>query len=304
MGKVTADWRRELGITIGFIGLGTMGRPMALNLLRAGYELRIYNRTESKAAALVPDGAVACESCEDAARGASVVITMLSDSPVVKEAILGELGALKGSSAGSVFIDMSTISPTMAIEIAQECKSAGVEFLDAPVSGGESGAIVGTLSVMVGGSKEAFERTSDVLNVLSSKITYMGESGKGQAAKLCNQVICGLNILATCEGLALGKSLGLDLQILLDAISGGAAGSWMLSNLAPKMIANDWAPGFRIALQQKDIRLALESAAEKKLPLVGTATVQQLFRSAEAMGFGEEGTQALFRTIKTLAALE
>ena len=293
-----------MGETIGFIGLGTMGRPMALNLIKAGYKLRVFNRTMSKSEELIALGAHACESCEEAARGSSIVITMLSDSPVVKEAVLGETGALKGCSAGTVIVDMSTIAPSVAADIAKQCKSASVDFIDAPVSGGESGAIAGTLSVMVGGSEEALESVREVLNVLSSKITYMGESGKGQAAKLCNQVICGLNILATCEGLALGTSLGLDPSILLDAICGGAAGSWMLSNLAPKMVDNDWAPGFTIALQQKDLRLALESAAEKRLPLIGTGVAQQLFRSAEAMGFGEEGTQALFKAIKALAALE
>ena len=290
--------------TIGFIGMGTMGRPMALNLIKAGYKLRVFNRTMSKAEELIALGAHACESCQEAAHGASVVITMLSDSPVVKEAILGEHGALKGCSPGTVIVDMSTISPSVAADIAKHCKNAGFDFIDAPVSGGESGAIAGTLSVMVGGSEEALENVRELLNVLSSKITYMGESGKGQAAKLCNQVICGLNILAACEGLSLGASLGLDHSLLLDAICGGAAGSWMLSNLAPKMVDNDWAPGFRIALQQKDLRLALESAAEKKLPLVGTGVVQQLFRSAEAMGYGEDGTQALYRAIKAIADLK
>lgn len=293
-----------MGVTIGFIGLGTMGRPMALNLLRAGYRLRVFNRTHSKMEELVSEGAAACKSYEDAAHGADVVITMLSNPPVVREVILGEQGALKGCSPDTIIIDMSTISPSVAVEISEECKSAGVRFLDAPVSGGESGAIAGTLSVMVGGDKDALDSTREILDVLSSKIIYMGESGKGQAAKLCNQVICALNILATCEGLALGKSLDLDLEKLLEAVSGGAAGSWMLSNLAPKMVSGDWAPGFRIALQQKDLNLALESATEENLHLIGTTTAGLLFNSAAQLGYGEEGTQALYKAITVLGAVK
>jgi len=283
---------------IGFIGLGTMGRPMALNLLRAGYRIRVFNRTPEKAAALVAEGAVLAGSCADAARGADIVITMLSDSPVVRESILGENGALVGCRSGATIVDMSTISPAVTIQIEEACHIAGVQFLDAPVSGGEAGAIAGTLSIMVGGQEEALEAAMPVLKVLGSRITHMGGPGMGQTAKLCNQVVCGLNIVAACEGLSLAVAAGLDPKKLLEAISGGAAGSWMLSNLAPKMVDEDWAPGFRIALQQKDLRLALECAAENRLPLMGTALAQQLFRLAEAGGFAEEGTQSLVKAIR------
>jgi len=283
---------------IGFIGLGTMGRPMALNALRAGYAVRVYNRTESKMEALMAAGAEGASSYKDAAVGAGMIITMLSDSPDVREVILGPNGALSGCAQGSVIVDMSTISPSVAVEIAETCRGRGVEFLDAPVTGGESGAIGGTLSILVGGTPETLDAARDVLGAMGSKITYMGPSGSGQSAKLCNQVICVLNILAVCEGLALAQSAGIDGETLLEAVDGGAAGSWMLNNLAPKMLAEDWAPGFRIVLQQKDLRLALEFAAQRRLPLFGAGLAQQLFRAAEASGWGDEGTQALIKTVR------
>jgi 3-hydroxyisobutyrate dehydrogenase-like beta-hydroxyacid dehydrogenase len=286
---------------IGFIGLGTMGRPMALNLLEAGHKVRVYNRTRSKMESLVIAGAEAADSYKDAVSGAAMVITMLSDSPDVREVILGPDGALAGCAAGAVIVDMSTISPSVAAEIAQACRDSGVEFLDAPVTGGEAGAVNGTLSIMVGGECEALDSVRDVLGAMGSKITYMGPSGSGQSAKLCNQVICALNILAVCEGLTLAESAGLDGNTLLEAVGGGAAGSWMVSNLGPKMLAEDWAPGFRIALQQKDLRLALGWAAERQLPMFGTALVQQVFRNAEASGLGDEGTQALIKAVRSLS---
>ena len=289
---------------IGFVGLGTMGRPMALSLLKVGHELRVYDITGEKIRSVVAEGGQAASSSADAARECEVVITVLTDSPVVREVVLGDNGVLSGCAPGTTIVDMSTISPTVTIEIAGQCKKAGVEFVDAPMSGGESGAIAGTLSIMVGGSPAALETVRPILETVGSKITYMGPSGSGQAAKLCNQVVCGLNILAVCESLALGAASGIDPNTLLEAISGGAAGSWMLSNLAPKMIEGDWAPGFRIALQQKDLRLALESAAEGDLPLAGTALVNQLFRAAEARGCGDEGTQALVKVIKELGCVE
>lgn len=287
-----------MGKVIGFIGLGTMGRPMALNLLKAGYAVRVFNRTASKMEALIAAGAGRAQSYADAADGSDVLITMLSDSDDVREVVLGAGGALAGCAKGTVIIDMSTISPGVAREIGEACSVGGVGFLDAPVTGGESGAVAGTLSIMVGGDESILDSVRDVLGALSSKITHMGPSGSGQAAKLCNQVICGLNILAVSEGLALGEAAGLDPNRLLEAISGGAAGSWMLSSLGPKMIARDWAPGFRIALQRKDLRLALGLAAESDLPLSGTTCAKQAFDAAGASGWDDEGTQALIKAVE------
>ncbi len=219
----------------------------------------------------------------------------------MKQVILGPDGALDGCRRGAVIIDMSTIAPSVVVEIAEACRERGVEFLDAPVTGGESGAVAGTLSVLVGGSTDALESVRDVLSAMGSKITYMGPSGSGQSAKLCNQVVCVLNLLAVCEGLILAEASGLDKSAWLEAVSGGAAGSWMLSNLGPKMIAEDWAPGFRIVLQGKDLRIALEAAAQGRLSLCGASLVQEQFGAAEASGWSEEGTQALIKAVRKLA---
>ncbi len=286
---------------IGFIGLGTMGKPMALNLLKAGHTVRVYNRTKSRMAPLIAAGAEPTGACSEAATNCDVIISIVSDSADAREVILGPAGALAGARKGAIIVDMSTISPVVAVGIGESCRERGVEFLDAPVTGGETGAINATLSVMVGGNREALETVRPILAAMASKITYMGPVGNGQTAKMCNQVICALNILAVSEGMALAEAAGLDCSVLLKAIQGGAAGSWMLDNLAPKMVEDDWKPGFRIALQQKDVRLALELAANHSLPLFGTATAQQIMRSAEAKGWGDEGTQAVVKAVKAMA---
>ena len=289
---------------LGFIGLGVMGKPMATNLLKAGYPLTVWNRTRSKMDDLVKLGAAAGESPKDVAEKSDVVITIVSDSPDVEEVVLGPSGVIEGAKPGMILIDMSTISPTVTRKIAEKLAEKGVKMLDAPVSGGDIGAKQGTLSIMVGGPKEAFDECLPILEVLGKRITYMGSNGMGQSTKLCNQVICVLNIEAVCEGLMLGAKLGLDLEKLLNVVTAGAAGSWMLSNLGPKMIKRDFEPGFRISHQQKDLRLALTAAAEVNLPLPGTALVNQMFRSAEAEGLSAKGTQALIVAMEKLAGFK
>ena len=286
---------------IGFIGLGVMGRPMALNLLKAGYPMVVWNRTRSKMKSLLEAGAEGADSPREVAEKSDVVITMVTDSPDVEEVILGPNGVIHGAHPGLVVIDMSTISPTVTRRIAQKLAEKGVKMLDAPVSGGDIGAKKGTLSIMVGGPKETFEECLPIFKVLGKKITYMGPSGMGQTTKLCNQVICALNIQAVCEGLMLGAAAGLDLKKLLEVVTAGAAGSWMLSNLGPKMIERDFRPGFKISHQQKDLRLVLSFASELKLPLPGTALVQQMLRSVEAEGLGDEGTQAAIVAMEKIA---
>ena len=286
---------------IGFIGLGVMGRPMALNLLKAGYPMVVWNRTRSKMKSLLEAGAEGADSPREVAEKSDVVITMVTDSPDVEEVILGPNGVIHGAHPGLVVIDMSTISPTVTRRIAQKLAEKGVKMLDAPVSGGDIGAKKGTLSIMVGGPKETFEECLPIFKVLGKKITYMGPSGMGQTTKLCNQVICALNIQAVCEGLMLGAAAGLDLKKLLEVVTAGAAGSWMLSNLGPKMIERDFRPGFRISHQQKDLRLVLSFASELKLPLPGTALVQQMLRSVEAEGLGDKGTQAAIVAMEKIA---
>ena len=286
---------------IGFIGLGVMGKPMATNLLKAGYPLTVWNRTRSKMKDLVVMGAYGASSPKEVAERSDVVITMVTDSPDVEEVVLGPNGVIHGARPGLIVIDMSTISPIVTRKIANDLAKKGVKMLDAPVSGGEKGAIEATLSIMVGGPKEVFEECLPIFRVLGKKITYMGPIGMGQTAKLCNQVICALNIQAVCEGLMLGAKAGLDLKRLLEAISAGAASSWMLINLGPKMVEQDFKPGFKIRHQQKDIRLALSLASELKLPLPGTALVQQMLRIVEAEGLGEKGTQAAIVAMEKIA---
>lgn len=289
---------------IGFIGLGIMGRPMAMNLLRAGYELTVWNRTASKMADLVDAGAGAADSPAAVAAISDTVISIVSDSPDVEQVVLGSGGVIESARPGLLYIDMSTISPRVAREVAARLAQEGAEMLDAPVSGGDKGAVEGTLSIMVGGEVAAFQRARPMLEVMGKTITHLGPVGSGQAAKLCNQVVCVLNILATCEGLMLASRSGLDLKTLLSAITQGAAGSWMLENLGPKMAERDFAPGFLVGLQQKDLRLVLEAAAELDLPLPGTSLVHTLFRAVEASGGRGLGTQALVTAIETLAGHE
>ena len=286
---------------IGFIGLGVMGKHMATNLIKAGFIVTTWNRTRSKMNDLIGVGAAAADSPREVAEKSDIIVTMVSDSPDVESVILGQNGVIEGSRKGQLVIDMSTISPDVTRNIAAKLSEKGVDMLDAPVSGGEAGARDAALSIMVGGPRTRYEEAQPVLKAMGKRITYMGGNGMGQTAKLCNQVICALNIQAVCEGLMLGASAGLDLNSLLEVVTAGAANSWQLSNLGPKMVKRDFAPGFKIKHQLKDIRLAIATAEALKLPLPGTGLVQQLFRASEAQGLGEQGTQALIAGIEEMA---
>jgi 2-hydroxy-3-oxopropionate reductase len=287
-------------VKIGFIGLGGMGNPMAQNLVKAGFSLTVWNRTRPKMGEVVAMGAKPAMSPKEVAENSEVIITMVSDSPDVEEVLLKPSGVIEGAAAGTVVIDMSTISPKVTKKIAQILGKKGVRMLDAPVSGGDVGAKEGTLSIMVGGPEDVYNQCLPILQVLGKRITYMGENGMGQATKLCNQVICALNIEAVCEGLSLGTKYGLDLERLLQVVTAGAAGSWMLSNLGPKMVQRDFRPGFKISHQQKDLRLALAAADELQLPLPGTAVVNQMLRAVEAEGHRDKGTQAAIFAMEAL----
>jgi 3-hydroxyisobutyrate dehydrogenase len=286
---------------IGFIGLGIMGRPMARNLMRAGFSLTVWNRSRPGIDELVGEGAAAGESPQDVAANSDVIITIVTDSPDVEQVVLGERGVIHGARSGAVVIDMSTISPEVTRQISARLKERGVHMLDAPVSGGDKGAIAGTLSIMVGGEEAVFERCRPIFEAMGKNIVYMGESGAGQTAKLCNQIACAVNIQAMCETLMFAVRSGIDPHRMLQAVTAGAAGSWMLSNLAPRVLNGDLAPGFMVRLQQKDLRLVLEAAEQMKLPLPATVLVQQLFRSVEAAGGGDLGTQAIITAIEKLA---
>jgi 3-hydroxyisobutyrate dehydrogenase len=290
----------RLKTKIGFIGLGVMGKPMASNLVTAGYSLTVWNRTRSKMNKLISQGATGADSPKEVAEKSDIVITIVSDSPDVEEIILGDNGVIRGAHDGLILIDMSTISPDVTRKLSEELAQKKVLMLDAPVSGGDVGARQGTLSIMVGGSAEVFERCLPILQILGKRITHMGPIGMGQTTKLCNQVVCALNIQAVCEGLALGSKAGIDLEKLLEVVTAGAAGSWMLSNLGPKMLKEDYEPGFKIGHQLKDLRLALSFAEKIGLPLPGTALVQQMFRATEAWKLSEKGTQAAVLAMQKL----
>lgn len=289
---------------IGFIGLGIMGKPMAHNLLKAGYSLTVYNRSDGPVEELVAAGAVAAASPQAAAAEADVVVTIVTDTPDVRQVLLGENGVNNTIAQDAVVIDMSTISPTATREIARIIQEKGASMLDAPVSGGEGGAIAGTLSIMVGGEEAVFNRCLPIFKTLGKNIVHVGQSGAGQLTKLCNQIAVAVTNLAMSEALIFGAKSGLDLKKMQHAIQGGAAGSWQLSNLAPRVLERDFAPGFMVKLQQKDLRLVLQEADRLKLSLPATSLVHHLFHALESQGAGDEGTQALVKVLEQLAGVE
>jgi 3-hydroxyisobutyrate dehydrogenase len=286
---------------IGFIGLGIMGRPMCLNLLKAGYHLSVYNRTKLKAEEIIKSGANWCNSPKDVAAQSDIIITIVTDTPDVEEVILGDNGVIHGVKSGSVVVDMSTISPSVTRAIALQLQKIQVGMLDAPVSGGDTGAQQGALAIMVGGEEDVFQRCLPVFQVLGKSVTHVGGNGMGQTVKLCNQILVAITNMAVSEALVYAKESGVDLATMIEAVKGGAAGSWQLSNLGPKMIERDFTPGFMIDLQQKDLRLAMESAAEMGLPLSALELVHKLYSDCQSHGEGKEGTQALIKSIERLS---
>jgi 3-hydroxyisobutyrate dehydrogenase len=289
---------------VGFVGLGIMGKPMAENLLKAGFPLAVYNRTRARAEGLAALGAQVADSPRDAAANADIVITIVTDSPDVRAVILGNRGVIEGVRPGALVIDMSTISPQVTREIAAALKAKQVQMLDAPVSGGERGAIEGTLSIMVGGETEDLDRARPVLAAMGKTITHVGPNGMGQVCKLANQIAVGLHNLAISEALIFAVKAGADPAKVLQAIQGGAGNSWAFQNLAPKILKRDFAPGFMVKLQQKDLKLVLEAADELSLPLPGTALTHQLYQAVEARGLGGDGNHALVKALEALAGTQ
>jgi 3-hydroxyisobutyrate dehydrogenase len=289
---------------IGFIGLGIMGRPMARNLMAAGYPLTIWNRSRPGIEELAREGASPASSPQEVTRHADVVITIVTDSPDVEEVALGPNGIVAGGRPGLVHIDMSTISPAVTRRIASRLAEEGIEMLDAPVSGGDTGAKAGTLSIMVGGKEETFRRCRPIFEALGRTIVHCGPNGAGQTVKLCNQIVVALNNLAMCEALVFAAKAGVDTRRMLEAVGAGAASSWALLNLGPRILDRDFRPGFKVAHQQKDLRLALEAAEQHAVALPGASLVHQLFAAVEAEGLGAEGTQALVMALEKLAGVE
>lgn len=290
--------------SIGFIGLGIMGSGMARNLLEAGFEVRVWNRTASRMDPLVEAGAGAAAGPADVAAGADITITCVSDTPDVEEVVLGDGGVIEGVRPGSLLVDTSTISPHATRDIAAELEEQGAHMLDAPISGGSEGAVEGTLSIMVGGDADQVERAMPAFRAMGSTITHVGPTGAGQTVKLVNQILVVGNMWAVGEALLFAEAAGLDLDKTLDAVTGGAAGSWMLSNRGPQVVERDWRPGFTIDLQQKDLRLALDAADEMGVPLLGTGQVSQLYRTLQRSGLGGEGNHALVKALERLADIE
>jgi 2-hydroxy-3-oxopropionate reductase len=285
---------------VGFVGLGTMGREMAANLVRAGHDVRGYDVVPEPLAAAARDGVRPVASVAEAAREAEFFVTMLPDTPQVEEVVRGPGGLLENPPKGRLVADMSTISATATREFAAALAQKGVALLDAPVSGGPIGAKNAKLSIMAGGPAEAVERFRPVFAAMGTTIVHVGGSGAGQTVKACNQLIVAMNLQAIAEALALGRAAGLDLEKLREVLLGGSASSWMLQNLAPLMIKKDPGAGFRIDLMLKDLRLVGELGFQLGVPLPGNALATSLYLAARAHGEGANGNQALYRVYDRL----
>jgi 2-hydroxy-3-oxopropionate reductase len=289
---------------IGFIGLGIMGKPMAKNLLKAGHSLVVFNRSAAPMEELVQAGAERGESCADTAARTDVIVTMLPDGPDVEAAVLGAGGVLEGARAGSTVVDMSSVSPLVSQKIGAACAAKRVDFVDAPVSGGEPKAIDGTLAIMAGGTKEAFEKVQPILAKMGSSVTLTGDIGAGNVTKLANQIMVACNIAAMGEALVLATRAGLDPEVVFNAVKGGLAGSTVLNAKAPMVMARNFKPGFRIKLHQKDLRNALLAAESMKVSLPFTAMAQQILMALMNTGKGDLDHAAIATFIEGMAGIE
>ena len=288
---------------IGFIGLGIMGSGMARNLLTKGNALCVWNRSPERLAPILKAGATAAESPAALAARSDLVMICVSDTPDVEQVALGPGGVLEGLSPGSLVVDHSSISPRATRRLAEAAAAEGAHWLDAPVSGGSEGAARGTLSIMVGGDPAQLERARPYLETYGTTITHVGLSGAGQIAKIVNQILVVVTQQGVGEALLLAQAGGLDLNTAIDAVKGGAAGSWMLANRGPQMARRDWRPGFTIDLQQKDLRLALDAANELGVPLPATALVFQFYRGLQQQGLGQEGNHALVKALEQMSGI-
>jgi 2-hydroxy-3-oxopropionate reductase len=290
--------------TIGFVGLGIMGRPMLKNLLKAGHTVIAYGRTPAKLDAVVADGAQRGASNSDVGARSEIVITMLPDGPEVEEVVLGANGILSGSKPGSLIIDMSSISPLVSQKIAAAAALKGVDFLDAPVSGGEPKAVDGTLAIMVGGKPDVFAKAEPILKCMGSSVTLTGPVGAGNTTKLANQIMVACNIAAMGEALALATRCGLNPEVVVNAVKAGLAGSAVLNAKGPMLIARNFKPGFKINLHQKDLRNALKTAEANHVCLPLTAQVQQMLSSLIANGKGDLDHSAIATFVETASHVE
>jgi 2-hydroxy-3-oxopropionate reductase len=289
---------------VGFIGLGIMGKPMAKNLMQAGYELAVHNRSPEKTQELAREGATAAESPREVAGQSDIIITMLPDSPDVREILIGEGGVLEGIEEGALVVDMSTISPVVTEELAAAIGEKGASMLDAPVSGGDVGAIEGTLSIMVGGSEADFERAKPLFEVMGKTVTHAGPTGAGQVTKACNQIVTALTIEAVSEALVLGSKGGVAPEKILDVLSGGLAYNKIMEVKREKLLSHAFDPGFRAELHHKDLGIALAAGREYGVALPVTAIVDQMLLSMKRKGWGGEDHSALLKVIEDLSQHE
>ena len=289
---------------IGLVGLGIMGKPMARNMMEAGYSVTVFDLVGPAMEEVVTDGAKAASSAKEVAEAAPVVITMVPDSPQSEAAILGPNGVLEGASAGSVVIDMSSIAPGSSQKIAAACEAAGVAFLDAPVSGGEPGAVAGTLAIMVGGKQDVFDTQLELLESMGGSIVLCGDYGAGNTTKLANQISVAANIEAVGEAFTLAKKAGLDPNVVFEAIKGGLAGSSVLNAKGPMMMSGDFTPGFRINLHRKDLNNALITGQQLGVSLPVTALVQQMIVSLVNSGEGDSDHSAIAKFLEDMAGIK
>ena len=291
-------------LRVGFIGLGIMGSAMAMNIHKKGFSLIVYNRTRSKTEPFAKLGVPVANSPREVAEKSDVVIDMVTDAPDVEEVLFGRDGVVYGAHPGLIVIDMSTNSPEYARYFAKRLAEYGIEFLDAPVTGGDVGARQGTLTIMVGGKREVFERVRPVLEAMGKTIIYAGDVGNGQMLKLLNQIVVGIDMLAVAEAMALAKKAGIDMDKLFTVLSTGAANSFTVQYYMPKMMKSDYEPGFRAAHLKKDLRYALETANKLGVPLPGTALTLELYNALVTKGLGDKGTQALLKLYYELSGIK
>jgi len=289
---------------IGFIGLGIMGKPMAKNLLKAGHSLVVYDIVPAGADEVVAAGAARGSSPKDVAGQTEIVITMVPDGPEVEQAVLGSNGVLEGAKKGTIVVDMSSISPMVAQKVGAKCEAQGVDFLDAPVSGGEPKAIDGTLAIMVGGKQEIFDKVEPILKTMGSTVVLTGKVGAGNVTKLANQIMVACNIAAMGEALVLATKAGLDPEVVFNAVKAGLAGSTVLNVKAPMVYSRNFKPGFRVRLHQKDLRNALLAAESLKVSLPLTSAVQNILVSLMNNGKGDLDHSAIVQFIEEMAAVE
>ena len=292
-----------MSINIGFIGLGIMGAPMALNLIQGGHRLWVYARRPAAAQTLVAAGAILCSSAAEVAQHADVIFTIVSDTPDVESVIFGESGIASSAKRGTVIVDMSTILPTATQSFAARLAQHGIEMLDAPVSGGETGAINGTLSIMVGGKAEVFERVKPLFECMGKNIVHIGAHGAGQVAKACNQIVVAVTIEAVAEALTFARKNGADAAKVREALMGGFAGSKIMEVHGQRMLDNDFKPGFKVGLHQKDMRIVMETAHQLGVALPAAALVTQHLNALMGTGDTELDSAAIVKVVARMSGL-